>query len=445
MGKIVKYCNACEEGFAEKFGFCPNCGAQLTAFEMNPVVGAKPETLADVDDVPVPEVIASAPVAPVVEETAPERTVFEEPPVASEPVAVVETAGFEIDDEVFEDEVPEEQVISEPVPTMAFSSPAPAADLYNATYHPQAANFNPDAYHITIVEEKNVKQRNLLLLGFFVFFFGAFGVGVVYSMFSKFLDVAAIDTPDLISYVGEVEPIPFEEQLELKKDKDKGGGGGGGGKEEQDPASKGREAAQVPDPLFAPTSRSVQLTNPDLAILIATQNKNAREAEKTDEPYGLKVGGDRLSDGPGSGGGLGTGRGRGQGSGEGGGLGSGSGGGRGSGTGGGEGGGTGPGGDEDFRNTTVKVGPTVGLAISYNPKPGYTDAARIANTQGTVTLNVTFLASGQIGAVSVVSGLPNGLNEKAIAAAKSIRFVPAKKNGVPYTVNKRIAYSFTIY
>ena len=44
MGKIVKFCNACEEGFAEKFGFCPNCGAQLTAFEMNPLDNKAAET-----------------------------------------------------------------------------------------------------------------------------------------------------------------------------------------------------------------------------------------------------------------------------------------------------------------------------------------------------------------------------------------------------------------
>ena len=37
MGKIVKYCSSCDEGFAEKFGFCPDCGAQLQAFEMSPV------------------------------------------------------------------------------------------------------------------------------------------------------------------------------------------------------------------------------------------------------------------------------------------------------------------------------------------------------------------------------------------------------------------------
>ena len=38
MGKIVKYCGSCDESFAEKFGFCPTCGASLQAFEMNPLV-----------------------------------------------------------------------------------------------------------------------------------------------------------------------------------------------------------------------------------------------------------------------------------------------------------------------------------------------------------------------------------------------------------------------
>ena len=37
MGKIVKYCSSCDEGFAERFGFCPNCAASLQTFEMNPV------------------------------------------------------------------------------------------------------------------------------------------------------------------------------------------------------------------------------------------------------------------------------------------------------------------------------------------------------------------------------------------------------------------------
>jgi TonB family protein len=62
-----------------------------------------------------------------------------------------------------------------------------------------------------------------------------------------------------------------------------------------------------------------------------------------------------------------------------------------------------------------------------------------------VRLRVTFLASGQIGSVSPVSGLSYGLTEQAIAAAKQIRFEPAKVNGVPQTVTKQIEYSFSIY
>jgi hypothetical protein len=34
---IVKYCKSCDEGFAERFGFCPTCGGVLEPFEMRPV------------------------------------------------------------------------------------------------------------------------------------------------------------------------------------------------------------------------------------------------------------------------------------------------------------------------------------------------------------------------------------------------------------------------
>ena len=44
MGKIVKYCAACDESFAEKFAFCPNCGKGMQPFEMNPLAAASNET-----------------------------------------------------------------------------------------------------------------------------------------------------------------------------------------------------------------------------------------------------------------------------------------------------------------------------------------------------------------------------------------------------------------
>ncbi len=85
------------------------------------------------------------------------------------------------------------------------------------------------------------------------------------------------------------------------------------------------------------------------------------------------------------------------------------------------------------------------MKINSKPRPGYTDAARQNNIQGTVILRVTFLGSGQIGSVSVVKGLPNGLSEQAIAAAKRISFEPAKTNGVGQTVTKQVEYTFSIY
>ncbi len=55
MGKIVKFCNACEESFAEKFGFCPICGETLRAFEMNPI-DETAKTNGETESVPVERV-----------------------------------------------------------------------------------------------------------------------------------------------------------------------------------------------------------------------------------------------------------------------------------------------------------------------------------------------------------------------------------------------------
>lgn len=85
------------------------------------------------------------------------------------------------------------------------------------------------------------------------------------------------------------------------------------------------------------------------------------------------------------------------------------------------------------------------LTITSKPRPTYTDAARNNDTQGSVRLKITFLANGQIGGITVVNGLPDGLTEQAIAAAKQIKFEPKKVNGVPVSVVRVVEYSFTIY
>lgn len=85
------------------------------------------------------------------------------------------------------------------------------------------------------------------------------------------------------------------------------------------------------------------------------------------------------------------------------------------------------------------------LRILAKPRANYTDAARQNGIEGFVTLRVTFLASGQIGSISLASALPFGLTEQAVAAARNLRFIPAIKNGQYINVVKLVQYVFTIY
>jgi TonB family protein len=86
------------------------------------------------------------------------------------------------------------------------------------------------------------------------------------------------------------------------------------------------------------------------------------------------------------------------------------------------------------------------LKIIDKPKASYPaqDKGTIC-AQGKVVLRVTFLDSGEIGRISVISGMGNGLTEQAVEAAKKIKFEPATKNGKPVSVTKPVEYSFTIY
>jgi TonB family protein len=295
-------------------------------------------------------------------------------------------------------------------------------------------------YNITIVREKNVKQRNLLLFGAIMLMTALFIGGVVYSIFNKTLDVGAVETPDLFAFIADVNPITMAPAEELNKGKKKDGGGGGGRKD-KNPVQKGKEATQVDDPLFSPSKDYVQLTNPEIKIRAATQG--AKKTPVTNEPYGLVNGSTIPSDGQGCCGGQGNGRQNGQGNDDGKGLGPGKNGGTGN-------DGDGPDGgniaDKDEKDIPkVKVGKTEAVNILSKPRATYTDLARQNVVQGKVVLRVTFLASGGIGAISVVSGLASGLTEQAIAAARSIKFEPAKMNGVAVSVTKTIEYTFAIF
>ena len=71
------------------------------------------------------------------------------------------------------------------------------------------------------------------------------------------------------------------------------------------------------------------------------------------------------------------------------------------------------------------------VEVMWKPKPLYTAEARAKNLEGNVTLEVVFLATGNIQVVRVVRGLGCGLDESARNAAEQIRFHPGKRGGVP--------------
>jgi TonB family protein len=101
--------------------------------------------------------------------------------------------------------------------------------------------------------------------------------------------------------------------------------------------------------------------------------------------------------------------------------------------------------DEPEKTSKSLPSEIKGLKIISKPRAVYTEQAKTDQIQGKVLLKVTFTANGQIGAISTISGLPDGLTEASIAAARNIKFEPATQNGKPITVTKPIEYSFTIY
>src|SRR6266498_931672 len=60
-------------------------------------------------------------------------------------------------------------------------------------------------------------------------------------------------------------------------------------------------------------------------------------------------------------------------------------------------------------------------------------------------INLFYAGFGSITDIRVIRGLPDGLTEKAIEAAKKIRFNPAVKNGAPVSVRGQLEFSFNLY
>lgn len=286
---------------------------------------------------------------------------------------------------------------------------------------------DPQSYIRSAIKGDGVggkRRKTLLRLGLalaIAVYAGIFLSAVIISFIHR---NAKASTDDDLAMIHMVNPDDFKPQdmPDTAKQKQKSGGGGGGGRNTPTPPSKGQlPKFDLHPPLIAPRPEP-QLRPPTIAVPETVQVDPRLQAKRDDLlPTGLPNGvPGPPSAGPGNGGGMGSGSGGGMGSGDGTGVGPG----HGYNMGGGDprlGGGTG--------NPGIATNVDTRPVALNNPRPNYTEDARKNKVQGTVRVRVLVGADGSVKRVTVVSGLPDGLNEEAIRAAYQIRFRPAMKSG----------------
>jgi TonB family protein len=94
-------------------------------------------------------------------------------------------------------------------------------------------------------------------------------------------------------------------------------------------------------------------------------------------------------------------------------------------------------------NTIYPMSDSLKPTIILKVQPEYTPLARANKIQGTVILNVIFSNDRDLREIKIVQGLPGGLTEKAIAAARRLGFEPARKNGYSVSVRGNLEYQFS--
>ncbi len=455
MNKLMKFCGKCEEGFADRFSFCPNCGGELQVFEMSPVSAPKAEA---------PEI--AAPEAPAILAAESAGDVLDIPEFEKPEFETVESAASGInaapDQNARVYSLADETPAETPAQPAAVKTPAAsaAATAASTIASPKGGwrevkslvPADDGFYHLTMVPNKTfLNDPRLRATGIFglvlvtTICLGA----IVYDLFQQNVFVANPDSDDLALAIYPLsDEVPEMEKIEEEeKGKASGGGGGGGGRKDPTPASEGRLAPQFKTPpLLTPSQEDIRVSDPALKVWRSTQGPKEVIPDNNGKPLGLGAnkipgfdgGGDGTGQGGGTGGGQGPSRGGGAGLGTDGGMG-------GPGSGGYGPGGPGGGGRPDDDAPEMPKGPTVGVKLLSQPKPPYTEEARKNQINGTVVLKVTFNANGTIGSITPVRSLGYGLTEQAIAAARNIRFEPAKRGGVPYTIAKPIQYTFTLY
>ena len=224
-------------------------------------------------------------------------------------------------------------------------------------------------------------------------------------------------------------------------------GGGGGGTNNPLAASQGRVPvpSAIPAPIPTTYARAPQAL-PAAGIDIDPVLWKDLPFPNYGDPRSKST---TASNGPGKGGGVGTSKGTGIGGGEDNGFGPG----RKGNIGGGDnergccgkGGSTGNNPNDELDRIFRGPELTTHARVLLKPEPQYTEEARKGAITGTVILSVVFSQNGQVTNIHAVQTLCCGLTEKAMAAARLIRFEPATRNGRAVSTYMQLVYNFNLY
>ncbi len=436
----MKFCSTCQEDFADKFSFCPVDGTPLTA-----VVEKVDESVT--------------------------RPAVQQPPVstATEPVYAAAAAGAAagtiapkgeyhltfIDDAGLSQRLVAE--LKEVAHNSELTWPEFKRDPFGFTKR-MVVGYGQAGWKV--LSQPNVATGVLSALVLVItMVLGVFWIDRIQARNQE--QQIAKNNQDLADQIFDIpaeQPTPDPGTAGLNKGSgggskpkpEKAAGGGGGGREDQRPASFGKtpQASLTVPQVVAPDPNPPTIKNPSLpvpATVVADPSLVPPDARVL--PYGdFKSKSNDPSSGPGSGNGIGTGTGGGIGPGEGGGIGPGRGGNIGGGDrndGGGGPGGGGGGGDYNRIFSGKEVNSKA--RVLSKPEPQYTEEARKNQITGTVVLRAVFTSGGQVTSIRAVSGLPFGLTERAIAAARQIRFTPATKDGRAVSMYIQLEYNFNLY
>jgi protein TonB len=101
--------------------------------------------------------------------------------------------------------------------------------------------------------------------------------------------------------------------------------------------------------------------------------------------------------------------------------------------------------DKDIDRVFRQAEVSTRARVLSKPEPQYTEEARRNQITGKVVLSVVFDRTGQVTNIRAVQTLCCGLTEKAIAAARQIRFTPAMRDGQVVSTYMQLEYNFNLY